>query len=142
MSPPQMYTNMDKGGNTMLKRYAIWDKQSPVITPIGEVLTPEQWIDRYPAAEHITYVCAAGEVNGAFSQSLSSLVMLYENQGADFSEANTDEEKLEVIEAFEDAMNDPGDITESSPEERIAAALELSNLMNMPDENTDDPDLI
>ena len=26
----------------MAKRYAIWDKRSPVITPVGEVLTAEQ----------------------------------------------------------------------------------------------------
>ena len=43
-----------------MKRYAIWDKKSPIITPIGEVLTAEQWIDRYPVAgvESITVVCA------------------------------------------------------------------------------------
>ena len=33
-----------------MSRYAIWDKQSPVITPIGKVLSSEQWIQRYPAA--------------------------------------------------------------------------------------------
>ena len=128
----------------MLKRYAIWDKNSPVITPVGEVLSPEQWIERYPMAalDSITVVCSAGEINGGFFGTLGQMVQMYENQGADFSEATTDEEKLEVIEAFEDAMNDPGAITESSPEERIAAALELANLMNMPDENTDDPDEI
>lgn len=116
----------------MLKRYAIWDKVSPIITPIGEVLSADQWIARYPAAEYITYVCAAGDVNGAFSQSLSSLIMIYESMGADFSEAITDEEKLEVIEAFEDAMNEP-DLT-PTPEERMAAALEYQILSNMPDE--------
>lgn len=52
----------------MLKRYAIWDKQSPVITPIGEVLTAEEWIGRYPVAgvPSVTVVCAAGETNGGF----------------------------------------------------------------------------
>lgn len=126
----------------MLKRYAIWDKVSPIITPIGEVLSPEQWVDRYPVAAvpSITVVCAAGETNGGFFGTLGQMVQMYEAQGADFSEATTDEEKLEVIEAWEDAMNDPGDITESSPEERIAAALELANVMNMPVVNDDDPD--
>ena len=49
-----------------MKRYAIWDKVSPVITPIGEVLSAEQWIQRYPVAgvPSITVVCAAGEING------------------------------------------------------------------------------
>lgn len=126
----------------MLTRYAIWDKQSPVITPIGEVLTAEEWIGRYPVAgvPSVTVVCAAGEINGGFFGTLGQMVQMYEAQGADFSEAVTDEEKLEVIEAFEDAMNDPGDLTESTPEERIAAALELSNVMNMPVVNDDDPD--
>ena len=126
----------------MLKRYAIWDKQSPVITPIGEVFSPEQWKERYPVAalDSVTVVCAAGETNGGFFGTLGQMVSMYENMGADFSEAATDEEKLEVIEAFEDAQNDPGDMTESTPEERIAAALELQNLLAMPDENDDDPD--
>lgn len=128
----------------MLKRYAIWDKQSPIITPIGEVLTAEQWVARYPVAgvPSVTIVCSHGEVNGAFFGTLGQMVQMYEAQGADFSEATTDEEKLEVIEAFEDAANDPGDLTESTPEERIAAALELANLINMPDEHSDDPDEI
>lgn len=125
----------------MLKRYAIWDKQSPVITPIGEILSPEQWIDRYPMAglETITIVCAAGEINGGFFGTLGQMVQMYEAQGADFSDATTDIEKLEVIEAFEDAMNAPSD--ESTPEERIAAALEYSNMLNSPIINEDDPDL-
>ena len=126
----------------MLKRYAIWDKTSPIITPIGEVLTADQWIARYPVAAvpAVTVVCSAGEVNGGFFGTLGGLVQMYEAQGADFSEAVTDTEKLEVIEAFEDEMNNPGDPTESTPEERIAAALELANVMNMPVVNEDDPD--
>ena len=123
-----------------LKRYAIWDKQSQVITPVGEVLTPAQWIDRYPIAglETVTVVCAAGEINGAFFGTLGQMVQMFEAQGADFSEATTDIEKLEVIEAFEDAINAPSD--ESTAEERIAAALEYNNMLNSPVVNTDDPD--
>ena len=125
----------------MLKRYAIWDKQSPIITPVGEVLSSEQWIDRYPMAglESITVVCAAGEINGGFFGTLGQMVQMYEVQGADFSDATTDIEKLEVIEAFEDAMNVPSD--ESTPEERIAAALEYNNMLQSPVVNPDDPDL-
>ena len=45
-----------------MSRYSIWNKTDPIITPIGEVLTPEQWIERYPVAglNTITVVCAAG----------------------------------------------------------------------------------
>ena len=107
-----------------MKRYAIWDKQSPIITPIGEVLTAEKWVERYPVAgvPSITVVCAAGEINGAFFGTLGQMVQMYTAQGADFSACTTDEEKLEVIEAFEDAMNAPS--TEPTAEERQAAALE------------------
>ena len=126
----------------MLKRYAIWDKQSPVIVPTGKVFTAEEWKSQYPAAalSAITVVCAAGEINGGFFGTLGQMVRTYENQGADFSGAATDEEKLAVIEAFEDTMNAPAEPEESTPEERIAAALELQNLLAMPTVNTDDPD--
>ena len=125
-----------------LKRYAIWDKQSPIITPIGEVLTAEQWIARYPVANipTITVICSAGEINGGFFGTLGQMVQMYEAQGADFSNATTDIEKLEVIEAWEDVMNEPD--TTPSAEERIAAALELQNVMALPVENDEDPDLL
>ena len=128
----------------MLKRYSIWDKQTPVITPSGEIFTAEEWMIRYPVAAlpNITIVGSAGEINGGYFGTLGSMVQMYENAGVDFSSATTDEEKLEIIEAFEDEMNTPIETTESSPEERIAAALELANLINMPDENIDDPDEI
>ena len=107
-----------------MKRYAIWDKESPIITPIGEILSAEQWIERYPVAgiPSITVVCGAGEINGAFFGTLGQMVQMYEAQGADFSECETAEDKLAVIEAFEDAMNAPS--TEPTAEERQAAALE------------------
>lgn len=108
----------------MANRYAIWDKQSPVITPIGEVLSADQWKVRYPVAalDSITVVCAAGEINGAFFGTLGQMVQMYTAQGADFSACTTDEEKLDVIEAFEDSMNTAS--TEPTAEERQAAALE------------------
>jgi hypothetical protein len=123
----------------MAKRYAIWNKVDPVITPIGEVLTAEQWMERYPVArlDTITIVCAAGEINGGYFGTLGHMVQLYEAQGADFSAANTAEEKLDVIEAFEDAMNAP---VSASNEEltatslaSIAASLEYQNMMTLDD---------
>lgn len=117
-----------------MKRYAIWDKQSPIITPIGEVLTAEQWKERYPVAgiPSITVVCGAGEINGAFFGTLGQMVQMYTAQGADFSACITNEDKLDVIEAFEDAMNAPSN--ETSAEERIAAALEYQVMASLPDE--------
>lgn len=107
-----------------MKRYAIWNKKDPVITPIGEVMTAEQWIDRYPVAglETITVVCSAGEINGGFFGTLGQMKQMYEAEGADFSECTTPEEILEVIEAFEDYVPEVSE--EPSAEERTAAALE------------------
>lgn len=117
----------------MTKRYAIWDKKTNIITPTFEVFTPEQWMEKYPAAklDNFTVVCSAGDVNGGFFGVLSQMVRMYENIGCDFSSCSTDEEKLEAIEAFEDARNTPSN--EASAEERIAAALEYQNLVSMED---------
>ena len=117
-----------------MSRYAIWNKSDPIITPIGEVLTAEQWIKRYPVAgvPSITVVCAAGEINGGFFGTLGQLEQIYGEQGADFSACQTPEDKLAVIEAFEDALNTPSD--EPSAEERIAAALEYQVMASLPDE--------
>lgn len=113
-----------------MSRYAIWNKQDAIITPVGQVLTAEQWKERYPVAnlDSIKIVCAGGEINGAFFGTLGSMVDMYTKQGCDFSACETDQDKLDAIEAFEDAKNTPS--TEPTAEERIAAALEYQNLMS------------
>lgn len=117
----------------MAKRYAIWDKESPVITPVGQVFTAKEWMARYPVATlpGITVVCAAGEVSGGFFGTLGQMRAAYESRGADFSECRTEEAVLEVIEAFEDALNAAA--AEPSAEERTAAALEFMAINSMPD---------
>ena len=117
-----------------MARYAIWNKTDVIITPIGEVLTAEQWMERYPVAAvpSIKVVCGGGEINGAFFGTLGSMVEHYEKQGCDFSGCTTDEEKLACIEAFEDEMNKPR--TEPTTDERIAAALEYQVMSSLPDE--------
>ena len=128
-----------------MKKYAIWNKKDNVLTPIGEVLTPEQWIERYPIAgvESITVICAAGEINGAFFGTLGSMVDMYEKQGADFSACTTDEEKLAVIEAFDDereqAQRDASANAVSNEEltatslASIAASMEYQNMLTFED---------
>ena len=124
-----------------MKRYAIWNKVDPIITPVGEVLSAEKWIQRYPVAgvASITVVCGAGEINGAFFGTLGQMVQMYEAQGADFSACETAEDKLAVIEAFEDAQNAPSnsvsneELTATSLAS-IAASMEFQNMMSLPDE--------
>lgn len=120
-----------------MSRYAIWDKTSPIITPIGEVLTAEQWIARYPLAglETIKPVCAGGEINGAFFGTLGQMTEMYTKMGCDFSTCETDQDILDAIEAFEDAVNTTSG--EPTTDERIAAALEAQVMMSLPDEEDD-----
>lgn len=111
-----------------MKRYAIWNKQDPILTPIGEILTAEQWIQRYPIAgiDSITVLCSAGEINGGFFGTLGQMVDIYTNEGCDFSGCETPEQKLAAIEAFDNAREAAEKAAASTPtaEERQAEALE------------------
>ena len=128
-----------------MAKYAIWNKKATILTPVGEVLTPEQWIARYPIAgvDTITVVCAAGEINGGFFGTLGSLVEHYEDKGADFSACTTDEEKIEVINAFDEAelQKQKENLAYAVSNEEltatslasIAASLEFQNLLTLED---------
>ena len=124
-----------------MKKYAIWDKKTDIITPIFEVLTPQQWMERYPVAalEHVTVVCNAGEINGGFFGTLTQMKQIAESRGCDFSECTTDEEVLEKIEAFEAELNALSEGVVSNEEltatslASIAASLEYQNLLTLED---------
>ena len=116
-----------------MSRYAIWNKQDPILTPVGEVLTADQWIERYPIAgiDSITVICADGEINGAFFGTLGQMVKMYAQMGCDFATCETAEDKLAAIEAFEDereakaiAAAQAASEKEANNAERTAAALE------------------
>lgn len=128
-----------------MKRYAIWNKKDNILTPVGEVLTPEKWIERYPIAgiESITVICAAGEINGAFFGTLGEMVRIAEAQGADFSGCKSDEEKLTVIEALEDQKQAEvmakaeeaaqQQALDSASLASIAASMEYQNMLTLED---------
>lgn len=116
-----------------MSRYAIWNKQDTILTPIGEVLTAQQWIERYPIAgiDSITVVCGGGEINGEFFGTLGQMVDVYTKEGCDFSGCETAEDKLAAIEAFEDAREaeaaaaaQEAAASQANTAERTAAALE------------------
>lgn len=132
-----------------MKHYAIWNKKDPILTPVGEVFTPEQWVSRYPIAglETVTVVCSAGEINGGFFGTLGMMVQTAEAQGCDFSACTTDEEKLETIEAFENAKaTEAAEKAAASAESAkvnkeltatslasIAASMEYQNMLTLED---------
>lgn len=112
-----------------LKRYMVWDKQSKVYTPSGEVFTAEEWIARYPifAEDWSIPVISQPPINGGYCGELTQMKNMYAQQGAEFTDGMTNDEILETIEAFEDLMNTPS--SEPSAETRIADALEYQNMM-------------
>ena len=127
-------------------RYAIWNKKDNIITPVGEVLTAEQWIQRYPVAgvDGIDVVCSAGVINGGFFGVLAQMVQMYENNGCDFSSCVTAEEKLQAMEDFDKATAEAAAAAaanrEASTDEvtaaslaSIAASLEYQNMMSLED---------
>lgn len=117
-----------------MARYVIWDKKSDVYTLKGEHFTAEQWLERYPIAklDHVKLVISGSEINGAHVDTFNWMVDNYKKLGCDFSACVTDQDFLDAIEAFEDAMNTPSD--EPSTDERIAAALEYQVMSSLPDE--------
>ena len=115
-----------------MARYKIWDKQEKVITPVGEVLSPEQWIERYPVAAVLDTVVYGSAINGGFFGVYDQMIDMYTNAGCDFTGCETKQDHLDAIEAFEDASNAGSDIP--SAEERIAASLEAQVMMQMADE--------
>ena len=132
-----------------MKRYAIWDKQTPIITPSMEVFSAEEWMKRYPVAavDGITVICSAGEINGGFFGTLGQLVDLYD-EVIDFSVYTTPEEKLVAIEDYENQKAAEASATAAAKAEQeamnaelnatslasIAASMEFQNLMSLPDE--------
>ena len=130
-----MTNNINRKEYITMKRYQIWDKKSKVITPIGEVLTPEQWIERYPMAEidGVDLIIGGGTINGSVCMEYSQTKDMFEKAGCDFSACTNKEEVLDAIEAYEDEMNTP-DPNYVSNEERIASALEAQVMMSLPDE--------
>ena len=132
-----------------MNKYAIWNKQDPILTPIGEVLTAEQWIERYPiaAVPTVTVVCAAGEINGGFFGTLGQMVDMYQDDGCDFTGCETPEDKINRINQYEIDRDIRMKAEAAAEAERkaqneelnamsmasIAAQLEYQNMMTLDD---------
>lgn len=116
----------------MANRYQIWDKVSDIYTPVGEKVTPSEWISRYGwiNAAGAVPVISAGLINGAYSGELGQMKRMCESRGATFDEGLSNEELLDAIEEFEDTPQTPVE-QEPTAEERIAAALEYQNLLSL-----------
>ena len=112
-------------------KYKIWDRQQTLITPIGEVLTPEQVIERYPAAgiEGMKYIICGAPISLGVFMEFEATKEHYKRLGVPITDTMSDQEVLDAISAWEENPPAP----EPTAEERIAAALEFQNLMMLPD---------
>lgn len=112
-------------------KYKIWDKQTTLVTPVGEVLTPTQVIQRYPAAavDGMKYVIADQATSMAVFMELEATKEHYKRLGVPITDGMTDQEVLEAITHWEENPPEP----EPTAEERIAAAMEFQNIMMLPD---------
>lgn len=115
-----------------MSRYQIWNKEDEVITPIGEVLSPEQWLARYPIGRKLDLIIGGTAINGSVCMEYTSTIEMYRSMGCDFTGCITQQDHLDAIEAFEDAQNAPS--TATPDQTRIADALEDLVVLNMPDE--------
>ena len=115
-------------------KYKIYDNKSDVITPVGEKLTAEQWLDRYQWGRYTKMIVGGGIINGSVALVFDDEVERYRKAGCDFSACVTDEDYLAAIEAFEDdpPMADAG----VSDQTRIADALEDMVALSLPDDTT------
>ena len=84
-----------------MARYKIYDNKSDVITPVGEKLTAEQWLDRYQWGRYTKMIVGGGIINGSVALVFDNEVERYRKAGCDFSACVTDEDYLAAIEAFE-----------------------------------------
>ena len=112
-------------------KYKIWNKQDNLITPIGEVLTPQQVFERYPAAavDGIKYIICDAPINMAVFMEFEATKEHYKRLGVPITDTMTDQEVLDAISYWEENPPKP----EPTSEERIAAALEFQNLIMLPD---------
>ena len=123
----------------MTNKYILWDKVSAVYTPGGTSYTAEEWINKYNwiKAPGAIPVMLAGVINGGFIGELNSMKRRCEQQGATFDPSLSGQALLDAIEAWEDeraeAAKQAAEEAANTPsaEERLAAAVEFQNLMNL-----------
>jgi hypothetical protein len=120
-----------------MRRYQIWDKQSDLYTPGVDPATGKQkWAAEEYIAAHAQWaahpaakvIITTGIINCGVFMEFGATVEHYKRAGAAIEDGMTDDEVLAAIEEFEDR---PPPDTGPSYEERIAAALEFNNILQM-----------
>lgn len=108
-------------------KYKIWNGKDDLITPIGEILTAEQVVTKYPMAakKDMKFVIVDAPISMGVFMELEQTKTAYKGMGVEITDDMTDQEVLDAISYFEE---NPVPV-EPTAEERIAAAMEYDNLM-------------
>lgn len=125
-------------------KYAIWDKQSDIYTlgrdaETGKMQwTAEEYIETHApwaAIPAVKVIVGGGTINGTFFMEFEATKDFYQKQGAPIADGMTDDEVLLAIEEWEDHPPQPEPVEDETAIllERVAAALEFNNILNMPD---------
>jgi len=102
-----------------------YDGSKTYMFPNGELATPERVKKDYPAVEAFTHIIETDEA-GQVMFAIQNLAANKSQMGIDVSVSDE-----EAIKQIEDIRNAPAPEPEVSAEERIAAALEFQNVLNM-----------
>jgi len=121
-----------------MPRYKIWDKKEDIYT-LGQdkdgrsQWTAEEYLKMRPWAKipGVKVIIGGGKINGTVFMEYDATIEQYRCMGAEITDKMTDDEVMRAIEEFEDRP--PVTETVITPEERIAAALEMQCLLAMTD---------
>ena len=102
-----------------------YDGSKTYMFPNGELATPERVKRDYPAVEAFTHIVETDEA-GQVMFAIQNLAAIKSQMGIDMSLSDE-----EAISRIEEIRNTPPPEPEVSAEERIAAALEFQNVLNM-----------
>lgn len=109
----------------MKRNIKLYDKTKTYVYPNGTLATPEDVLRDYPAAALFPYVIET-DAEETMLMSFDNFSMLKQMHGID--PALPQEEALAALSA---KLNEPPIPPEPTAEERIAAAMEFQNYMNL-----------
>lgn len=102
-----------------------YDGSKTYMFPNGELATPDRVKKDYPAVEAFAHIVETDEA-GQVMFAIQNLAAIKSQMGIDISVSEED-----AINLIEELRNAPAPEPEVSAEERIAAALEFQNVLNM-----------
>lgn len=102
-----------------------YDGNKTYMYPNGELATPESVQSKFPAVTKFVHIIETDEA-GQVMFAIQNLAALKSQLGID-----TSVEEEEAIKQIEKIKNTPAPEPEPSAEERLAAALEFNNLLNL-----------